>query len=94
MKRLSMLFTLLFAGATFGVANAQTDSNDHRLVSLWASYDKALQADKPREQQAVLSEIKARASREKLLWDWYDASVQYVKAVSMRDRSNGNRVRR
>ena len=37
MKRLSMFLTLLFAGATFGVANAQTDSNDHRLVSLWAS---------------------------------------------------------
>ena len=45
MKRLSMFFTLLFAGAFFGVANAQTDSNDHRLVSLWASYEKALQAD-------------------------------------------------
>ena len=93
MKRLSMFFTLLFAGATFGVANAQTDSNDHRLVSLWASYDKALQADKPREQQAVLLEIKARASREKLLWDWYDASVQYVKAVSMRDWKQRERLR-
>lgn len=93
MKALSLILTLLLSGAAFGVANAQTDSNDHRLGSLWASYDKALKADKPREQQALLAEIKARASREKLLWDWYDASVQYVEAVSMRDWKQREKLR-
>lgn len=93
MKSLSLILTLLLSGASFGVANAQTDSNDHRLVSLWASYDKALKADKPRETEAILSEIKTRAAREKLLWDWYDASVRYVDAVSMRNWKQREKLR-
>ena len=67
MKRLSMFFTLLLAGATFGVANAQTDSNDHRLVRPCASYDKALQAATPREPQAVPPEHNARRAPATLL---------------------------
>ena len=64
MKRLAITLALvLLAGAVIFSASssmkiAQTDSNGHVLTALWAQYEAASKADKPKTEAEILSKIK------------------------------------
>ena len=60
-------------------ANAK-DEDGHTLTKLWAEYDKAVEADLPKDQVRILEQIKKEASEKHLAWDFYDASQKYVYA--------------
>ena len=59
-------------------AGGAKDENGHSLTSLWAKYDKAERDDLPKQQAAILEQIKKEASRKRLAWDFYDACTEYV----------------
>ena len=59
--------------------------DDHALTKLWADYEKAVNADRPKDQVDILDRIKKEASAQHLAWDYYDACMKYVDA-----RSNTN----
>ena len=58
------------------------DDNGHTLTKLWAAYEKAVDADKPKDQADILEQIKKQASSLHLAWDYYDACWKYVSARS------------
>ncbi len=59
-------------------AGSAKDNNGHSLTTLWARYDKAERDDLPKQQAAILEQIKKEASRKRLAWDFYDACREYV----------------
>lgn len=82
MKRLISLLSILCALFTSSYAK---DPQGHSLDKLWDSYYEAQKADKPKEQLAILANIKQEARTKKLAWDFYDAADKYVDVWS---RSN------
>ena len=58
------------------------DDNGHSLTKLWAAYEKAVDADKPKDQADILVQIKKEAAAQHLAWDYYDACWKYVQARS------------
>ena len=56
--------------------------DDHALTKLWADYEKAVNADRPKDQVDILDRIKKEASAQRLAWDYYDACMKYVDARS------------
>lgn len=64
---------------------AAKDGDGHRLTALWADYEKAVKADRPKKQASTLEEIKRQAEAKRLAWDFYDASRKYVR---LRSESN------
>ena len=58
------------------------DDRGHTLTKLWAAYDKAVDADKPKDQADILERIKTEARSQHLAWDFYDACWKYVEARS------------
>lgn len=88
MKRLTLTLALILTSL---MSFSQTkDSDGHTLVSLWKTYYKARQADKPQDQAKALEVIKEEALAKHLAWDWYDAAIRYVdvkSSVNWKDRS-------
>ncbi|MCR4824732.1 MAG: hypothetical protein K5849_05170 [Bacteroidales bacterium] len=58
------------------------DNQGHTLTKLWAAYEKAVDADKPKDQADILEKIKHEASAQHLAWDYYDACWKYVDSRS------------
>ena len=81
MKRILCAFAIVMT-ALSAVAK---DGDGHRLTALWADYKKAVKADRPKKQASTLEEIKRQAEANRLAWDFYDASREYVR---LRSESN------
>ena len=80
MKRLTITIALILSSL---MSFSQTkDSDGHTLVSLWKTYYKAEDADKPQDQAKALEAIKQEAVRKHLAWDFYDAASRYVQVRS------------
>ena len=88
MKKIALTLALFLpAILTFSQSK---DSEGHTLVSLWKSYEKARDADRPQDQIKILESIKTEARTKRLAWDFYDASEQYVyvrSSINWKDRS-------
>ena len=88
MKRLVLFLAFIFPAMT---SFPQTkDSAGHTLVSLWKTYYKAEEADRPQDQLKALEAIKTEAAAKKLSWDWYDAAQRVVSVrsnINWKDRS-------
>jgi len=65
--------------------SAETDSEGHVLVALWADYEQAVSLDRPAKQVEILSKIKSEASEKRLAWDYYDAAKKYVSDAASRN---------
>lgn len=65
--------------------SAETDSEGHVLVALWADYEQAVSQDRPAKQVEILSKIKSEASEKRLAWDFYDAAKKYVSDAASRN---------
>lgn len=52
----------------------KTDSQGHVLVDLWQSFDKAYSSDKPQTSIEILDQIIAKAKKDRLSWDFYEAA--------------------
>lgn len=65
--------------------SAETDSEGHVLVALWADYEQAVSLDRPVKQVEILSKIKSEASEKHLAWDYYDAAKKYVSDAASRN---------
>lgn len=61
------------------------DERGHVLTALWSEYDKAVSADRPKQQAEVLSLIKEEAGKRHLAWDFYDAAEKYFSAETGRN---------
>ena len=80
MKRiLTTLAAILSAVTLF----AQSDG--HILTDLWKKYDKAQKDDLPKQEAALLKQIKEEAAARHLAVDFYDAATAYVNTVLRRD---------
>ena len=65
------------------LSTAQTkDDEGHVLVKLWSEYKKAHDNDRPKDEMAILRQIKDQASAQKLAWDFYDAGSKYASTGS------------
>jgi len=87
MKRLA--FTLALLLSTMVAFSQNKDADKHTLVSLWKTYYKAEQADRPQDQLKALEAIKEEAVHKRLAWDFYDASNRYVSvrsSINWKDR--------
>ena len=62
-------------------ANAK-DQDGHILTRLWADYEKAEEADRPKDQARILEQIKKEATEKHLAWDFYDACIEYIDVRS------------
>ena len=69
---------LLLMTMTLNVFSASADVQGHVLTKLWDRYEKASGNDRPKDQLAVLEEIKSEASRRHLILDFCDAAQAYV----------------
>lgn len=65
--------------------SAETDSEGHVLVALWADYEQAVSLDRQAKQVEILSKIKSEASEKRLAWDFYDAAKKYVSDAASRN---------
>lgn len=65
--------------------SAETDSEGHVLVALWADYQQAVSLDRPAKQLEILSKIKSEAAEKRLAWDFYDAAKKYVSDAASRN---------
>ena len=81
MKRILCAFAIVMTA----LSAAAKDGDGHRLTALWADYKKAVKADRPKKQASTLEEIKRQAEANRLAWDFYDASREYVR---LRSESN------
>lgn len=80
MKAIKLLtLTLITIMNLFSSACAK-DDRGHTLTKLWAEYDKAYDADRPKDQADILTRIKKEAAAQHLAWDYYDATMKYVEA--------------
>ena len=82
MRTLKLLTLTLITLMTLPFNACAKDDNGHTLTKLWAAYEKAVDADKPKDQAAILEQIKKEASAQHLAWDYYDACWKYVQARS------------
>ena len=82
MKTLKLLPILFLTLTNMFTPAAAADDDGHILTKLWASYYKAVDADKPKDQADILQKIKDEARSQKLAWDFYDACWKYADARS------------
>ncbi len=80
MKALKLVTLILLTLSNMTFQACAKDKNGHTLTKLWAEYEKAVDADKPKDQADILERIKKEATVQKLPWDFYDASWKYVQA--------------
>ena len=80
MKALKLVTLILLTLSNMTFQACAKDKNGHTLTKLWAEYEKAVDADKPKDQADILDRIKKEATVQKLPWDFYDASWKYVQA--------------
>ena len=81
MKALKLVTLILLTLSNMTFQACAKDKNGHTLTKLWAEYEKAVDADKPKDQADILERIKKEATVQKLPWDFYDASWKYVQAT-------------
>lgn len=81
MKRILCAFAIVMTA----LSAAAKGGDGHRLTALWADYEKAVKADRPKKQASTLEEIKRQAEAKRLAWDFYDASREYVRLRSERN---------
>ena len=82
MKALNLLTLTLITLMTLPFNACAKDDKGHTLTKLWAAYEKAVDADKPKDQADILVQIKKEAAGQHLAWDYYDACWKYVQARS------------
>ena len=80
MKAIKLLTLTLITIMTFVLPTHAKDDRGHTLTRLWAEYDKAVDADRPKDQADILERIKKEAAEKHLAWDYYDAAFKYVDA--------------
>ena len=85
MRRIFIIFFALVIYLIFGYDVHGADKDGHVLTHMWASYFKAEREGQMARRAEILSEIKDRAMKERLTWDFYDASVRYVDVLAGRD---------
>ena len=61
------------------------DEQGHSLTRLWSAYRKAADADRPKDQADILTQIKKEAAAKRLTWDYYDACREYARVRSASD---------
>lgn len=66
------------------------DKNGHILQALWASYDEATKADKPKTRLKILDDIKEQAMAGHYSVDFYDAATAYVQVARSRNWKLGD----
>ncbi|MBQ9399788.1 MAG: hypothetical protein IJU27_04015 [Bacteroidales bacterium] len=75
--------------AALAALPARADNEGHVLDKLWKQYETLSASDLPKDQQAVLLQIKQQASQRRLSWDFYDAVVHYERLgtrINWKDR--------
>ena len=82
MKALKLLTLTLLTLMNIPFNACAKDDDGHTLTKLWATYQKAVDADRPKDQADILLQIKKEASAQHLAWDYYDACWKYVDARS------------
>lgn len=85
MRRIFIIFFALVIYLICGHDVHGADKGGHVLTHMWASYFKAEKAGQTARSVEILSEIKDKAMKEHLTWDFYDASVRYVDVLAGRD---------
>ena len=80
MKALKLISLILLTLSNMTFQACAKDKNGHTLTKLWAEYEKAVDADKPKDQADILERIKKEATAQKLPWDFYDACWKYYQA--------------
>ena len=86
MKKVILLLCMsLLSLNLVGQSDSKVDEHGHRLVKLWSSYYDAKDADLPQQQQEILLKIKKKAKSERLDWDFYDSSLEYIRVSWRRD---------
>ena len=80
MKALKLVTLILLTLTNMLFQACAKDKNGHTLTKLWADYEKAVNADKPKDQADILVRINQEATTQKLPWDFYDACWKYVQA--------------
>ena len=67
---------------TMNIFTAGADEQGHTLVKLWRNYEKAVSDDRPKDQLAILEDIKEEAAEQHLIWDFCDAARKYADVRS------------
>ena len=80
MKAIKLLTLTLITFMNLFSSACAKDDRGHTLTKLWAEYDKAVDADRPKDQADILERIKKEAAAQRLAWDYYDATMKYVDA--------------
>ena len=73
---------LLIMAITTNIFTAGADEQGHTLVKLWRNYEKAVSDDRPKDQLAILEDIKEEAAEQHLIWDFCDAARKYADVRS------------
>lgn len=76
------LTLLLLMAITASTITATADQQGHLLGELWGKYEKAVSNDRPKDQLSILEEIKHRAAKEHLTFDFCDAARKYADVRS------------
>ena len=71
------LTLLLLMAITASSITATADQQGHLLTELWGKYEKAVSDDRPKDQLSILEEIKRRAKKEHLTFDFCDAARKF-----------------
>ena len=82
MKAIKLITLALLTLMNLPFTACAKDDRGHTLTKLWAEYDKAVDADRPKDQADILERIKKEALAQHLAWDYYDACWKYVDARS------------
>ena len=61
--------------------NAMNMNNDREISKLWEQYEKAEEADKPKDQLKILAEIKTQAAAHRMTADFYKAVTLYEEVT-------------
>lgn len=61
--------------------NAMNMNNDRDIFKLWEQYEKAEEADKPKDQLKILAEIKTQAAAHRMTADFYKAVTLYEEVT-------------
>lgn len=80
MKAIKLITLTLLTLMNLPFTSCAKDDKGHTLTKLWAEYEKAVNADRPKDQADILERIKKEASAQHLAWDYYDACWKYVEA--------------
>lgn len=71
-------------------AQNKKDKDGHALVKEWEAYKAACDKDRPKEQETILVDIKAKALAAGELWDWYCAGEKLADvraSINWKERS-------